>query len=91
MIELPDQNLLLLGTGKKVSDIEFEEKQMVVYKISPFGEVIWTQDFGGPNDDLAHNITVTGDGNIAVLGTTNYGNENRLITLIKLSPEGELQ
>lgn len=70
------------GLGKGARDV-------LLIKISAFGNVEWTKTIGGAGDETVASVIESDDGGIIVLGTNNIGNYSSII-LIKTNSRGEL-
>lgn len=57
--------------------------------IDPSGQLRWTQQYGGNGADVGHQVIVTQDGGIAVIGTLDF-ESNRVAVLIKTNEQGLL-
>ncbi|MEL6865490.1 MAG: hypothetical protein AAFP19_13775, partial [Bacteroidota bacterium] len=76
----------------------FQDYDIKVVRVdAQSGESIWKRRIGGNRDDLAHDLTMTNDGQFVICGTTNsYGTDTngslsfRDAYLFKLDADGEL-
>jgi hypothetical protein len=60
--------------------------------VLPAGAVsIWSQMYGGTNDDVGASIMATSDGGYAVAGTTGSYSGGSEFWLIKINSEGSMQ
>ncbi len=64
-------------------------EDLMVVKVSNFGEIKWTKTFGGSNDERGHAALETSDGDIIVAGhTKSFGTGNLDVFIIKLTSDG---
>jgi len=70
------------------ADIEHEtHSDVYVIKTDPLGSVMWTQRYGGLDDDGGHSIQQTSDGGYIITGYTgSFTSGNKQIYLIKTKP-----
>jgi len=61
-------------------------------KTDEFGNHLWNQTYGGPEDDIAREIIETSDGGYAMAGeTSSFGHGSRDFWLVKTDSEGNMQ
>lgn len=74
-----------------------DDADVLVIKMGPEGEIIWSESFGGNGDDDPYEILYAADGNLLVFGNTNsedgifsnnLGDSDGFV--IKITPLGEL-
>ncbi len=54
--------------------------------------ILWSQTFGGPNDDVGHDIIKTTDGGFALCGyTESYGKGGKDAIVIKIDKDGKVE
>ncbi len=89
IIRTADGNLMVLGSTKSYA--KNYDRDLYVAKISPQGNVIWEESFGGDRDEFAGGIAETDDGGAIVVGdTTSYGKGYKDIYIAKLNKDGKL-
>lgn len=89
IIRTADGNLMVLGSTKSYA--KNYDRDLYVAKISPEGNLIWQQSFGGDRVEFAGGITETDDGGVIVVGdTTSYGKGYKDIYIAKLNKNGKM-
>ncbi len=89
IIRTEDGNLMVLGSTKSYA--KNYDRDLYVVKVSPQGNVIWEQSFGGDRDEFAGGIAQTDDGGAIVVGdTTSYGKGYKDIYIAKLDKNGKM-
>jgi hypothetical protein len=63
---------------------------MYLIKVSPTGQMIWQQTYGGTGDDAASEIITTVDGNLLLAGYTSNGSGGKDVFLVKVDTDGNL-
>ena len=85
--QTPDGGYILLGSttsfGNGGSDI-------YLVKVDRFGNEIWSNTYGGPNDDKGKSIQLTGDGGFAILGDFQNSENSTDMYFLKVSGSGDI-
>ena len=80
-----DGGYVLLGStnsfGNGGSDI-------YLVRVDKFGNEIWSNTYGGPNDDEGKSIQVTNDGGFAILGDYQNSDNSLDMYFLKVGPDG---
>ena len=72
-----DNNIYVAATSQSNLpglDTNFGEKDLWVFKLDPFGELVWQKNFGGAADDEANDIVFDTSGHVYVLAHS-YSND----------------
>ncbi len=89
IIRTADGNLMVLGSTKSYA--KNYDRDLYVAKITPEGNLIWDQSFGGDRIEFAGGIAETDDGGALVVGdTTSYGKGYKDIYIAKLNENGKM-
>ncbi|TNF44027.1 MAG: hypothetical protein EP216_02805, partial [Epsilonproteobacteria bacterium] len=89
IIRTADGNLMVLGSTKSYATNY--DRDLYAAKISPDGDLIWGQSFGGDRNEFAGGITETDDGGALVVGnSTSYGRGYKDIYIAKLNKNGKM-
>jgi len=89
IIRTADGNLMVLGSTESYA--KNYDRDLYVVKVSPQGDVIWEQSFGGDRDEFAGGIVETDDGGAIVVGDTiSYGKGYKDIYIAKLDKNGKM-
>ncbi|MGZ3898870.1 MAG: T9SS type A sorting domain-containing protein [Bacteroidia bacterium] len=85
ILSTSDGNYFIIGYS-----FSFNAGDMDVYliKIDPSGNLLWQKTFGGSGNEEGHEIIQTGDGNYAIVGTTNSNTTSQDIFLMKIDLAG---
>jgi hypothetical protein len=83
---IADGTFVILGTTR--SDSVGAHSQMYLVKSDATGNLIWSRTFGGPLDDEAADVGLTGDGRIMVLGNSYSSSGDRDLYLSLWAPDG---
>ncbi|GAA0871575.1 Ig-like domain-containing protein [Gangjinia marincola] len=80
VIHLPDGGLAVLGNTRS-TDGDFagrtgNDKDFVLMRIDAEGNLIWSQFYGGSQNDEASDLILTNDGGFAMIGSTRSGDDN---------------
>jgi hypothetical protein len=67
IIKTPDGNYLIIGASNSVS---FTDNNIILIKINPAGDVLWTKYYGGPAYESARSVKVCPDGGYILAGKT---------------------
>ncbi|MDN5217151.1 hypothetical protein QQ020_34080 [Fulvivirgaceae bacterium BMA12] len=85
--QTPDGGYILLGSttsfGNGGSDI-------YLIKVDKFGNEMWSNTYGGPNDDEGKSIQITDDGGYAILGDFQNTNNSTDMYFLKVNAGGEV-
>ncbi|MEM9548644.1 MAG: gliding motility-associated C-terminal domain-containing protein [Bacteroidota bacterium] len=85
-IQLQNGDFLLVGW---TSNIGQGDSDVLLVRIDRFGNIIWTQTYGGARGDAGYALLETSDGNIVVAGETSSDlSSNKDILLLKLEQNG---
>ena len=83
--QTPDGGYILLGSttsfGNGGSDI-------YLVRVDKFGNEIWSNTYGGPNDDKGKSIQITDDGGYAILGDYQNTDNSLDMYFLKVGPDG---
>ncbi|UZR95877.1 hypothetical protein [Chondrinema litorale] len=83
-----NEYVLTGGIGNSSSN----ESDFYLVKINNNGKELWSNQYGGSNDDIAYDVFTTDDGGFILTGYTfSYGNGKSDIFLVKTDFEGNLQ
>ncbi len=84
--QTPDDGFIVVGFTESFGNGNCD---FYLVKTDPNGDTVWTQTFGGSEDDRARAIVPTGDGSYIVAGyTLSYGAGNNDIYMIKIDDSG---
>jgi len=100
VIETADKNFIIAGSSDS-ADVDITNNNgsydFWVLQISPNGNLLWEQSFGGSEIDEARAITYTADGNFLIVGDTRSANNDVSnnngaadLWVLKMSPLGNL-
>jgi len=67
IVKTADGNYVIVGASNSVS---FTDNNIMLLKINPAGEVLWTKYYGGPNYESARSVKLCPDGGFIVAGKT---------------------
>lgn len=68
------------------------DRDMWLIRIDSYGNLDWTQTFGGKNEDVATSLIKVNDGGYILAGyTSSYGAGDKDLWLVKTSPSGDLE
>jgi hypothetical protein len=85
-----DGGFVLAGSMTTIPDrIGAGARDIILTKVSPFGDLIWMQTIGGTGDEMVTAIRETEDGGILILGTNTVGGFPSIF-LMKTNPQGQL-
>ena len=87
IVKVSNGNFIL--AGETTSPNEPGQKILII-KISPDGELIWQNTFGGKADCKFKSVSITGTDDILILGTKQQGSAKPLIWLMKIDKDGKL-
>lgn len=84
-----DGNLIITGYYR---DLETNNADVLVIKMSPQGEVIWSKQYGGSGTDGGKSIDVMADGSLLVTAVSNSysSNGDYDFVVFKISDQGEV-
>jgi len=86
-IQLSDGNYAVVGWTDSFGN---GGNDMLLTKVSIFGEVMWTQTYGGNADDQAFAVYETQDAHILVIGQTqSFGAGNSDVLMVKIDLNGD--
>jgi len=86
MIETTDGNYFLIGYSQSYGG---GDSDILLMKINPAGDLVWTKTFGGFGNDYGKDIIATTDGNYMIVGWSNsVGPGGQNANLIKIDPAG---
>lgn len=71
----PDGNILIAGNSETTQASSHGQMDIILYKIDTSGNIIWTKNFGGSNDDFVKKIKKCSQGFI-VIGDSMSNNQN---------------
>jgi hypothetical protein len=83
---LSDGGFVLAGTMTTIEN----GKDIILIKIDAFGNFIWSQQLGGPDDEEANSITESVDGFLLVSGTNTVKGQSSIM-LIKTDSNGRIE
>ena len=87
IIESPDVGYLMLGWMSIGGNVDF-----YAVKVDSSGDILWTQYYGGSEDDYARSMTRSNDNGYLLYGTTeSFGAGNTDQYLVKINATGEIQ
>ncbi|MBU1638590.1 hypothetical protein KKC97_13085 [bacterium] len=85
IIETDDGGIIVTGYTYSYGE---GRSDMLVYKLSAKGELLWSKTIGGAKDEFAHDIRQTTDGGYIIAGSTeSYGAGGWDMYLVKLTRE----
>jgi hypothetical protein len=82
----PDSNFLIVG---HTSSFGSGDRDWWLLKIDTQGDTIWTQTYGGINDEFAFRVKPTTDSNFIVCGTGYWILYDYEMVIIKINPRGD--
>ena len=83
-----DSGFIITGTTYS-SPADLINSDIFVLKINSFGDVIWSNVYGGAEDDEAHSIKRTPDNNYLIAGNTkSYGAVTKSALVLKIDENG---
>lgn len=90
-LQLDDsEELLVTGSSNSLKDAqEGTDLDYYLSKVDMEGNLLWERNYGSIGDDMAEKAIFSKDGNILLLGTSDFGN-NKMISLLKVNPNGKL-
>ncbi len=88
VIQTSDGGFVVAGI---TSDFGAGGYDFVVFKMNPYGSLVWARTIGGPENDYAYSVSETDDGSLVIAGTTeSYGLGSNEAMVVKLSSDGGL-
>ena len=88
IVQFNDSIFYLTGAIRYNGEPDYD---LFVMRINGIGDSLWLKSYGDTLFDEGNNISVSKDGNLLVMGTTqSYGAGNKDMIVLKISPEGEL-
>ncbi len=67
------------------------KKDILIIKLGSKGNILWQKTYGGPEDDEAYGLALTGDKGYMVAGSTgSYGSGKKDIWVVKLDSKGTI-
>lgn len=86
-IQLSDGDFILVGSTSSFGN---GGEDLLVSRVSNFGDIEWTRTFGGANDEVGHAALETSDGNILIGGhTRSFGAGELDVIIIKINNAGD--
>jgi hypothetical protein len=85
-----DGGLILVGNGATVNTTGNGGSDLFIARLNTIGEVIWTRNYGGSQDEESACVIQTKDGGYLVLGSSEFGIDFRKVMLLKLDANGGL-
>jgi hypothetical protein len=84
-----DGTFVAVGFRYEHTDGDF---QIIVVKIAPRGEILWTKSYGGNDPERAYDIAATRDGGFVVAASSHsYGNEDDGWLILRLDATGDVE
>ncbi len=78
-------------TGETLLDNSASDYQVLIFKVTSSGNVIWVKSYGGEKDDVGYSIRPTGNGYVVAGYSLSYGHGNADIYVLNINEDGELQ
>ncbi len=89
VVETSDGNIVLVGNSMSYS--ENGDSDVFVLKLSPNGELLWKNTYGGTEDEMGNGVDAIADGGVIIAGSTeSYGKGNRDVYFLKLNTHGKV-
>lgn len=87
ILALSDHSIIAVGSVQRTVG----NYDMMVIRLSQYGEVIWSKNIGGIKNDEAHAVVQTQDGAIVVAGKTiSFGAGSNDVFVVKMNLDGAL-
>ncbi|OFY86210.1 MAG: hypothetical protein A3F72_07085 [Bacteroidetes bacterium RIFCSPLOWO2_12_FULL_35_15] len=87
IVATADGNYVIVGASNSVN---YADNNFELIKIDPFGNVIWTKYYGGPNYEAARSVKLCSDGGFILAGKTKLTTtSNASIFLVKTNSSGD--
>ncbi len=84
--QAPDGGYVLAGWTNSVGDGNMD---FYLIRTNAAGDTLWTRTYGGPDDDVATSVQVTGDGGVVIAGwTKSFGAGGTDFYLVKTDYQG---
>lgn len=80
---------ILAGTISSTNELGKGERDILLVKVSSFGDIVWLNTIGGSGDESVSTVVETEDEGIIVFGTNTIGNYSSFF-MIKTNSHGEL-
>ncbi len=81
-----DHNLLLFGKTDSWSE---GDDDLYLIKVTPDGNLLWAQTYGGGRDEIGFGVRETSDGNLILVGSSeSYGDGSSDVLLLSTTPDG---
>lgn len=89
MIETNDGGFVVAGYQLDTS--AGAKSDVYLLKIDALGNELWSDNYGGPDSDLANQVIEVSNGDLAIIGhTESFGNGSRDIYLLRTDADGEM-
>lgn len=83
LVVLPDGSMVLFGTSRPT--VPSNGTQWYVVRVTPEGNIVWEQTYGGDNDEEARDIEIMSDGNLVLVGNSYKTPTDRDVMVLTLS------
>lgn len=89
LVETSDSGFIISGTTYS-SPIDTTHSDIFALKINSVGDVLWSNIYGGADDDDAQSIMKTPDNNFVIVGSTkSYGSASKSALVLKIDENGD--
>jgi len=87
VIQLYDKGFLIVGYTRSFGA---GREDAYAIRTDSLGAMMWSKVYGGPNDEIGHDVTLSGDGGYIITGkTTSFGVGSSDLYIIKIDSLGE--